>query len=49
MGDNVQLEDAYGHQGKAYISEFIISHDSSGINMYPTFITLQEGDYDTYE
>ena len=46
MGDYVQLEDAYGHQGKAYISEFIISHDSSGINMYPTFITLQEGEYD---
>ena len=49
MGDYVQLEDEYGHQGKAYIAEFIISQDASGINMYPTFITLQEGDYDTYE
>lgn len=49
MGDIVQLEDEYGHQGKAYISEFIISQDSSGTNMYPTFISLQEGDYDTYE
>lgn len=49
MGDYVQIEDEYGHQGKAYISEFIISHDTSGINMYPTFITLQEGDYDTYD
>lgn len=49
MGDYVQLEDEYGHEGQAYISEFIISQDSSGINMYPTFITLQEGDYDTYE
>lgn len=49
MGDYVQLEDEYGHQGQAYISEFIISQDASGISMYPTFITLQEGDYDTYE
>lgn len=49
MGDYVQLEDEYGHEGQAYISEFIISQDASGISMYPTFITLQEGDYDTYE
>lgn len=49
MGDYVQLENEYGHQGQAYISEFIISQDASGISMYPTFITLQEGDYDTYE
>ena len=49
MGDYVQLEDEYGHEGQAYISEFIISQDSSGISMYPTFITLQEGDYNTYE
>lgn len=49
MGDHVQLEDEYGHEGKAYISEFIISHDTSGINMYPTFITIQEGEYDVDE
>lgn len=49
MGDIVQLEDEYGHEGQAYISEFIISQNESGINMYPTFITLQEGDYDIYE
>lgn len=49
MGDIVQIEDEYGHEGQAYISEFIISQDDSGINMYPTFITLQEGDYDIYE
>lgn len=47
MGDYVQLEDEYGHQGQAYISEYIISQDVSGISMYPTFITLQEGEYDT--
>ena len=41
--------DEYGHEGQAYISEFIISQDASGISAYPTFITLQEGDYDTYE
>lgn len=49
MGDYIQLEDEYGHEGQAYISEFIISQDASGMSMYPTFITLQEGDYDTYE
>lgn len=49
MGDRVQLEDGYGHEGKAYISEFIISHDMSGVNMYPTFITIQEGEYDVDE
>lgn len=49
MGDRVQLEDEYGHEGKAYISEFIISHDTSGMNMYPTFITIQEGEYDVDE
>lgn len=49
MGDIIQLADEYGHEGQAYISEFIISQDESGISMYPTFITLQEGDYDTYE
>lgn len=46
IGDIVQLEDEYGHEGKAYISEFIISQDSSGISMYPTFTTIQEGEYD---
>ena len=46
IGDIVQLEDEYGHEGKAYISEFIISQDSSGISMYPTFISIQEGEYD---
>ena len=49
MGDIVQLEDEYGHEGQAYISEFIISQDASGISMYPTFISLQEGDYNIYE
>ena len=49
MGDIVQLEDEYSHEGKAYISEFIISHDTSGINMYPTFITIQEGEYNVDE
>ena len=49
MGDLVQLEDEYGHEGTAYISEFIISHDTSGMNMYPTFITIQEGEYDVDE
>lgn len=46
IGDIVQLVDKYGHEGQAYISEFIISQDKTGISRYPTFITLQEGVYD---
>ena len=46
IGDIVQLEDEYGNDGKARVSEFIISQDSSGISMYPTFTTIQEGEYD---
>lgn len=48
MGDYVQLVDKYGHEGQAYISEFVISQNQEGITMYPTFITLEKGEY-TYE
>ena len=46
IGDIVQLEDKYGHEEEARVSEFIISQDSSGIAMYPTFTIVQEGEYD---
>lgn len=37
MGDIVQIEDDYGHAGGACIVEMIISDDTSGFQMYPTF------------
>lgn len=46
IGDKVQVVDTYGHEGKAYISEFISSCDAAGIKKYPTFITIEEGEYD---
>lgn len=40
MGDIVEIEDKYGHEERAYISEFIFSQDEGGISRYPTFVTL---------
>lgn len=44
IGDIVQIANEYGHEGNAYISEFIMSQSESGVSMYPTFKTIQEGD-----
>ena len=44
IGDIVQIANEYGHEGQAYISEFIMSQSESGVSMYPTFKTIQEGD-----
>lgn len=44
IGDIVQIANEYGHEGTAYISEFIMSQSESGISMYPTFKTIQEGE-----
>lgn len=49
LGDVVQLTDEYGHEGSARVSELVMSHDSSGVSMYPTFTTIQEGEYDAHE
>lgn len=46
LGDIVQVVNEYGHEGRSCVSEFIISNDTEGINIYPTFVTLQEGEYD---
>lgn len=46
MGDVVQLVDEYGNEGQAYISELIISHDAEKIAMYPTFVSIQKGEYE---
>lgn len=47
IGDIVQLEDEYGHEGRAYISEYVMSCDQQGISAYPTFVTIQKGVYET--
>lgn len=47
IGDIVQIENEYGQEGQAYISEYIMSCDEGGISAYPTFITIQKGVYDT--
>ena len=42
-GDIVQVENEYGHSAAARITEIIMSEDESGISVYPTFKSTQEG------
>jgi len=42
IGDIVQIANEYGHEGRAYISELIISQNEDGISIYPTFQIIQE-------
>lgn len=42
IGDIVQVANEYGHEGRAYISELIVSQSRDGISVYPTFQTIQE-------
>ncbi len=42
IGDIVQIANEYGHEGRAYISELIISQSEDGVSIYPTFQTIQE-------
>lgn len=46
LGDIVQIANEYGHEGQAYVSEFIMSYDQQGSSVYPTFINIQKGVYD---
>lgn len=46
LGDIVQIANEYGHEGQAYVSEFVTSHDQQGSFSYPTFINKQKGVYD---
>ena len=46
MGDIVQVENEFGQEGRAYVSEFIISCDESGTTMYPTFKSILKGEYE---
>ena len=46
LGDIVQIANEYGHEGQAYVSEFIMSYDRQGSSVYPTFINIQKGVYE---
>ena len=46
MGDIVQFATEYGVEGRAYISEYIMSNESNGKNYYPTLVIIKEGEYD---
>lgn len=47
QGDIVEVEDAYGHETRARVSEVVTSHDTSGFSIYPTF-TIVEDEYLPY-
>lgn len=40
MGDIIQIKNEYGQSGKARVTSFIISENTSGIDLYPTFTTI---------
>lgn len=46
MGDIIQFATEYGVEGRAYISEYIMSNESKGKNYYPTLVIIKEGEYD---
>lgn len=46
MGDIVQFATEYGVEGRAYISEYIMSNEPNGKNYYPTLIIIKEGEYE---
>lgn len=46
VGDIVQLANEYSQEGQAYISEYVMTCDESGISAYPTFEMIQKGVYE---
>lgn len=46
VGDIVQLANEYGQEGRAYISEYVMTCDEAGSAAYPTFQTIQKGVYE---
>lgn len=42
IGDVVQIENEYSHEGKARVMEMVISDDTSGSSVYPTFSMVSE-------
>ena len=43
-GDVVQIANEYGHETKARIVEIVMTEDSDGASVYPTFKTTEGGD-----
>ena len=41
MGDIIQLENEYGLISKSRVTELIRSHNSEGVNIYPTFTNMK--------
>lgn len=46
IGDIVQFATEYAVEGRAYISEYIMSNESGGKNYYPTLVIIKEGEYE---
>lgn len=44
IGDILEFANEYGHEGKVYVSELIISHSDTGVSIYPTFKLVEEED-----
>ncbi|MEG1523828.1 MAG: siphovirus ReqiPepy6 Gp37-like family protein [Clostridia bacterium] len=42
IGDVVQIENEYGHEGRAYVLELVASQDEEGFSEYPTFQMIPE-------
>ena len=42
LGDKVQFEDLYGNSESVYISEVVITKDSEGLSVIPTFEEIKE-------
>ena len=42
IGDIVQVEDHYGHESRARVIELVLSDDTSGFSVYPTFSAISE-------
>lgn len=49
IGDIVQVVNEYGQEGRVYISEYILSQDTNGVSMYPTFKAIEKGVYESDE
>ena len=43
-GDVIQIANEYGHETKARIVEIVMTEDSEGASVYPTFKTTEGGD-----
>lgn len=47
VGDIVQIADEYGNEGRAYISELVITSTKDEQSVYPTFKTLSDEEVET--